>query len=134
PLIQVMFILQNAPMPILEISGLTINLLEFNRNVARLDLTLSITETEEGLQASLEYNRDLFDEATIRRMLGHFERLLQVITDNPEQRLCEIPLLTQAEHNQLMDWNQTQRDYPCSQTLHQLFEQQVEKCPQALAL
>ncbi|WP_375498297.1 amino acid adenylation domain-containing protein [uncultured Nostoc sp.] len=102
---------------------------------AKLDLTLVMRDTGKGLRASFEYNTDLFDEATIARMLGHFQTLLESILANPEQRISELPLLTPAERQQLLiEWNNTQTDYPQQACIHQLFEAQVESTPDAVAL
>jgi non-ribosomal peptide synthetase component F len=81
------------------------------------------------------YSTDLFDAATITRMLGHFQTLLEGIVANPEQRLADLPILSEAERHQLLvEWNTTQTDYPKSQCIHQLFEAQVEQTPDATAL
>ncbi|MCC5641838.1 amino acid adenylation domain-containing protein [Nostoc sp. CHAB 5824] len=102
---------------------------------AKLDLTLVMRDTGKGLRASFEYNTDLFDEATIARMLGHFQTLLESILANPEQRISELPLLTLAERQQLLvEWNNTQTDYPRQACIHQLFEAQVESTPNAVAV
>ncbi|MDM9379457.1 amino acid adenylation domain-containing protein [Chlorogloeopsis sp. ULAP01] len=135
PLFQVMFILQNTPMSALEISGLTLNFLENNANTAMFDLTLDMKETEGGLVGSLEYNTDLFDDTTIARMVEHLQTLLQGIVTNPEQRLSELSLLTESErHKLLVEWNNTQVEYPQDQCIHQLFESQVEQTPDAVAV
>ncbi|MBD1879528.1 non-ribosomal peptide synthetase [Coleofasciculus sp. FACHB-T130] len=135
PLFQVMFALHTAPKTALQLPGLSLSLLEVETGTAKFDLTLEITDTEEGLTGSLEYNTDLFDEATITRMLGHFQTLLEGIVANPDCRLSGLPLLTEAERYQLLvEWNQTQTDYPADSCFHQLFEQQVQKTPDAVAI
>ncbi|MEP0859276.1 condensation domain-containing protein, partial [Trichocoleus sp. DQ-U1] len=135
PLFQVMFALHTAPKTALQLPGLSLSLVEVETGTAKFDLTLEITDTEQGLTGSLEYNTDLFDEATITRMLGHFQTLLEGIVANPDRRLSDLPLLTEAERYQLLvEWNQTQTDYPADSCFHQLFEQQVEKTPDAIAL
>ncbi|MEP0752187.1 amino acid adenylation domain-containing protein [Trichocoleus sp. Lan] len=135
PLFQVMFALHTAPKTALQLPGLSLSLLEVETGTAKFDLTLEITDTEEGLTGTLEYNTDLFDEATITRMLGHFQTLLEGIVANPDCRLSDLPLLTEAEKYQLLvEWNQTQTDYPADSCFHQLFEQQVEKTPDAVAI
>ncbi|MEG4634877.1 condensation domain-containing protein, partial [Microcoleus sp. AR_TQ3_B6] len=113
PLFQVMFVLQNAPMPALELPDLTLSSLEIESSTAKFDLTLAMEDTEQGLVGSLEYNTDLFDAATISRMLGHFQTLLEGIVENPALHLSDLPLLTQPERQQLLvEWNDTQVDYP----------------------
>jgi len=134
PLFQVMFALQNAPLEALALPGLHLELSEIESNTARFDLTLSLVDTEQGLLGRLEYNSDLFDPATIDRMLGHFQTLLVGIVADPNQSLATLPLLSTAERQQFLAWNGTQADYPQDQCLHQLFEAQVEQTPDAIAV
>jgi amino acid adenylation domain-containing protein len=135
PLFQVMFSLQNAPMPSLELSQVTMTLLQDDSTTAQFDLTLDVTERPQGLECLLEYNLDIFEPATARRMLVHFANLLESIAANPQQRLLELPLLTEAERQQiLVEWNDTAREYPRGRSVHQLFEEQVERTPQATAV
>jgi amino acid adenylation domain-containing protein len=135
PLFQVMFVLQNTPMSELELPGVTLTQLEAENTIARFDLTLSITETDRGLVGSWEYNTDLFDGSTIERITNHFENLLSAIVCNPQQRVSELPLLSTAESQQLLvEWNDTQAEYPQNKCIHQLFEVQVERTPEAVAI
>jgi amino acid adenylation domain-containing protein/non-ribosomal peptide synthase protein (TIGR01720 family) len=135
PLFQVMFILQNAPLPELELGGLTLSPIEIENAIAKFDLTLSMENTPDGLLGWWEYNTDLFDGNTIERMTGHFVTLLEGIVANPEAAISQIPMLTAVEQHQLLtEWNNTQTDYPTDQCLHQLFEEQVEKTPDAVAV
>jgi len=135
PLFQVMFILQNAPLPVSELPGLTVNSLAIRTGTAKFDLTLSIEESEKGLACNLEYNTDLFDRDTITRMARHFQTLLKGVADNPEQRISELPLLTEAERYQmLLKWNDTDADYQIDMCIHKLFEAQAERTPDSVAL
>jgi amino acid adenylation domain-containing protein len=135
PLFQVMFGLQNAPISALELSGLKLSFLGRNPGTAKFDLTLFIEEAAEELIGVLEYNTDLFEEATINRMAGHFQQLLAGIVANPDRPLSELPMLTEAERQQLLvEWNQTQVDYPKNYCIHELFEAQVERTPDAIAV
>ncbi len=135
PLFQVMFILQNAPMPKVELPGLTLSPLSTETSTAKFDLTLSMEKTVDGLVGSWEYNTDLFDAETITRMTGHFQTLLEEIVAHPEQQIAELPLLTEVERHQLLwEWNDTSKQYPQDQCIHQLFEQQVERTPEAVAV
>ncbi|MBD0304901.1 MAG: AMP-binding protein, partial [Tolypothrix sp. T3-bin4] len=135
PLFQVMFVLQNAPMSALELPNLTLSLLEGYGVTAKFDLTLDMTETQSGLIGTFEYNSDLFQESTIKRMAGHLETLLEAIEANPQQRLSQLPLLTASEQHQLLqEWNNTEVTYPVNKCIHQLFEQQVELTPDAVAV
>lgn len=135
PLFQVMFILQNAPTPVEEVAGLTLRNLEIDHGSSEFDITVSISETEQGLTGFWEYNTDLFDAITIQRFIDNFQILLESIIVNSHQSISELPLITIKEEEQLLvDWNNTHADYPCDATLNQLFEQQVERFPNSLAL
>lgn len=133
PLFQVMFQLQNTPHQTLELPGLTWEILQFHNHTAKFDLSLSMVETEAGLIGNFEYNTDLFEVATVTRMQGHFQNLIAGIVAKPDQVIGKLPMLTRAEQNQLLNWNNTQSDYPQNLCIHQLFETQVEKTPDAVA-
>ena len=135
PLVQVMFVLQDGNRPDLALPGLTVSRVDVDTETTKFDLSASLTDTADGLRVTLEYSTDLFEAATIERMLGHYERLLEGIVADPDQRLSELPLLTEAERRQLLvDWNGTRRDSPSDTTLHTLFETQVERTPDAVAV
>ncbi|MGM3309125.1 condensation domain-containing protein, partial [Anabaena sp. WFMT] len=135
PLFQVMFVLQNAPLSELELAGLTLSAVETELGIAKFDLTLYMEQVDSGLRAAFEYNTDLFDASTISRMAGHLQTLLTAIAANPDQQILELPLLTSTEEEQLLiEWNQTQVNYPQQTCIHQLFESQVERTPDAVAL
>ena len=135
PLFQVMFILQNAPLPKLELEKLTASLVEVETGTAKFDLTLSMQQTEQRLRGKIEYSCDLFDSETITRMVGHWQTLLEGIVADPGQRLSKLPLLTAAERRQLaVEWNDTRADYPREQCIHQLLEEQVERTPETVAV
>ena len=88
-----------------------------------------------GLILEISYDRHHFNNRTITRMLGHFKSLLEGMVADPKQRLSELPLLTDRERNQLLiDWNQTAADYPREKCVHQLFEEQVKRTPDAVAV
>jgi len=135
PLFQVMFAFQNAPRQSRELPGLTVSPVEIINETAKFDLSLYTWEEKEGLRARLEYNTDLFDAATIHRMLAHFATLVQGIVTNPDRHLSDLPILTEIERSQLLiEWNDTQKDYPKDKCIHELFEEQVEKSPDAIAV
>jgi amino acid adenylation domain-containing protein len=135
PLFQVMFVLQNASLRAVELTGLSLSPVEGDSETAHFDLTLQILDTEQGLTAALVYNTDLFEAATIARMLGNFQTLLEAIVADPEQRLSDLPLLTETERQKLLvEWNDTKTDYPRDLCIHQLFEAQVERTPDAIAV
>nr|MDZ8062915.1 amino acid adenylation domain-containing protein [Nostoc sp. EkiNYC01] len=135
PLFQVMFVLQNAPTSGLELSNLTVSSLPVKLTTSRFDLTLIMQNSPTGLVGLWEYNTDLFDASTIERMTSHFVTLLEGIIANPEQQISQLPLLSKVEQQQLLvDWNDTQVDYPLHKSIHQLFEEQVELTPNAVAV
>ena len=135
PLFQVMFALQNFPMPNLEVAGLNLQVQEVETGTAKFDLTLFVEDRGRELVAIFEYNTDLFKATTITRMLGHFQTLLEGIVANPNQRLSDLPLLTEVERNQLLiEWNQTRTDSSHNLCIHQLLEEQVERTPDAVAV
>jgi aspartate racemase len=135
PLFQVMFVLQNASVQTIGLPGLTLNPVEVDSGTAHFDLTLHMADTEQGLIGTLAYNKDLFEAATITRMLGHFRTLLEAVVANPARRLSDLSLLCESERQQLLfEWNDTKTDYPGELCIHQLFEAQVERTPDAIAV
>ena len=135
PLFQVMFVLQNTLKSKLELPGVTLNELNLQGKTAKFDLTLSITETERELVCNWGYNTDLFNKSTIERMAGHFKNLLSAIVENPQQQVSQLPLLSKSEQHQLLvEWNNTATEYPKNKCVHQLFEEQVERNPDAIAI
>jgi aspartate racemase len=102
PLVQVFCVLQNLPSLKLEMAGLNAEVLEAELATTKFDLTLYITETEGGLLTAFEYSSELFEAATIKRMLEHYERVLEEIVIAPDKCLSEISLLTEVEHQELL--------------------------------
>ena len=134
-LFQVMFGLLNTPREELTFPGTIVQPVGVSTEAALCDLTLRVKEAETGLTGVFEYSTDVFDMATMTRLLGHFRTLLEGIVANPEQRLSELPLLTAPErHRLLVEWNDTRTAYPQDTCLHQLFEAQVELTPHAIAV
>jgi amino acid adenylation domain-containing protein/non-ribosomal peptide synthase protein (TIGR01720 family) len=144
PLFQVMFVLQNGPAGSLQLPQLTITPLDTHSGVAKFDLTLTMWEeppstggpqSAGGLGGTIEYNTDLFDAATITRLLAHFTTLLHGIAADPDALLYALPLLTEAEREQLVvTWNSNRADYPQDRCIHEMLEAQVERTPDALAV
>ena len=135
PIFQMSFTLQNTPKVKFELPELTITPFEVESTRALLDLRLDMTETDTGLEGFWEYNTDLFKSSTIERMSQHFQTLLEAIVENPQQRVSEFPLLGESERQQLLvEWNDTNSEYPRDKCIHQIFEEQVEKTPDALAV
>ncbi|MDZ8235946.1 MAG: amino acid adenylation domain-containing protein [Nostoc sp. ChiQUE01a] len=149
PLFQVVFSLQNSPMSALELPGLVPRFMNIDLKKTRFDLELHLWkcsddfrslwganwEYSEGLRGVIIYNTDVFEQATISRMLEHFKTLLSAIVANPEKRIANLPLLSEAQlHQVLLEWNNTQADYPQNKCIHQLFEEKVQQYPDSIAV
>ena len=135
PLFQVLFAFQNVPRQPLELQGLVVTPLEVENGTAKFDLSLYLWEEDGGLRGTLEYNPDLFDQARIARLAGHFPTVLAGVTDAPEQRLAEVPVLTAAERHQvLVEWNATRANYSRQACLHELIEAQTQQTPEHVAV
>ncbi|WP_424102425.1 amino acid adenylation domain-containing protein [Moorena producens] len=135
PLVQVIFTLQNAPREEWQLQELNLSLVNSEVQMVQFDLEVHLWEVEEGLKGVLAYSTDLFDKGTIKRMWQHYLNLLQAIVTNPQQPVSRLPLLTAQEQQQLLvEWNQTAREYPTSKCLQELFEEQVERTPEVVAV
>lgn len=134
PLFQVMFNMLEFKFDELRLDGLEATPLQCVNPAALFDLTFSARERDEGVQISLVYNTDLFDRTTIGRMMGHLQTLLSAAVEDPDNPVSDIPMLTTAERNQLLvDWNKTAKPFQHDKCIHQLFEEQVVRTPQAIA-
>jgi amino acid adenylation domain-containing protein len=135
PLFQVVFALQNTPSPEIRLRDLQLSLVETERETSKFDIVLAMWETAEDLEGTLEYNTDLFEEATMQRLLRHFETLLDGTVTNPDARIADLPLLTASERQQLLvEWNDTRKPYREELCIHQLFESQAAQHPNAPAV
>jgi len=119
----------------LNVGGLKAKPYPIRQRSCQMDLEIVLEEGEGVIAGMLRYNADLFEEATIRRMAEHYQTLLEGVVADPQRRLSELPMMTPAERQQVLhEWNDTHTDYPRDLCLHQLFEQQAEKTPDAVAL
>jgi hypothetical protein len=135
PLFQVMFALQNAPKHNATMADLAMSPLEAESGSVKFDLSMVIEEGERGLAVALRYNVDLFDQTTAARLLDCFAVLLEAIVAAPQQPIAQLALLRAAEWPQLLaQGNQSRVAFPDSQSVHSLFEAQVERSPEAVAL
>jgi amino acid adenylation domain-containing protein len=136
PLFQAMFALNNnPPLPAEALPGLALDALPVDNGTAKFELTLSLVEAPRRLGGVLEYNRDLFDAATIRRVGRQYERLLAALIAAPQRAIAELPLLDEAERWQLLaEWNDTRRQRPVAERLQAGFERQAALRPRAPAL
>ena len=135
PLVQVGFVLQNAANEAWNLPGLTVEEMSWELDSVRFDLEVHLSEVNDGIAGLCCYNIDLFDSPMIARLLQHFQNILRAIIANPQQSVSLLPLLSEQEQKQLLvNWNQTQADYPQDSCIHQLFEAQVGLTPDAIAV
>jgi amino acid adenylation domain-containing protein len=134
PVFQAVLALQNAPFQRLALPGIAVTPLPVVSDTAKFELLLACEEEADGaIAASLEYNSDLFDSATARRMLGHLETLLAAVAAEPDRLLSELPLLTARENAQLTQWGGGTVRAP-EGVLHRRFEAQAARRPEAAAV
>ena len=141
PLFQVMFQLSNDPEEAPQLPGLNVENFEFDSGITKCDVTLEVIEKVAGLCCRFKYNTDLFDAATITRMGGHLQTLLEAIVADAGQSIATLPLLTETERQQLLiEWNTDQVEDEGKDEdgtymfVHQLFEVQVRRTPDAVAV
>ncbi|WP_340615160.1 amino acid adenylation domain-containing protein [Xenorhabdus thailandensis] len=135
PIFQVMLALNNTPPQSLELPGLSVSMMAPPHRSAYFDLTLSLIENQDGLSGYLEYASSLFDRTTIERMVGYLTNVLTAMTTDETQAIARLPMLSVAERQQLLvDFNAPQADFPHDTLIHQLFEAQVQRTPNATAV
>jgi amino acid adenylation domain-containing protein len=135
PLFQVMFVLQNVPRTALELGTAKMLPFEIDTGAAQFEISLILAETGSAMEGFVEYNTGLFEAATVTRMIGHYQMLLSGIVANPSQSIVVLPLLTAKERKQVIEeWNRTEAQYPREKCVHELFEEQVARTPQAVAV
>ena len=128
PLFQVMFTLQNAANTLdMSMPGVSVEMLPSVAKTAKFDITLNLEEGSDGLQGMIEYNTDLFDRATVHRMVGHLERVLETVVEHPHMRISELPLLSDTEQQTILtEWNHQPQAYDFKETIHGRVETSVQ--------
>lgn len=135
PLFQVLLVLQNAPLPTMQLGNLSMEPLEVDSGTAKFDLSWAFVPDGKKLRGWIEYRTDLFAEETIARLATHFQQLLAAAAEHPQAALHDLPLLNESEQQQLTeDWQGPRVSYPRGILLHEMFEQQAAKTPDAIAL
>ncbi|HEY6349975.1 MAG TPA: amino acid adenylation domain-containing protein [Candidatus Angelobacter sp.] len=135
PLVQVIFSFEAAPMQPREIPGLEVTILDKENKAAKFDLSLYASDRGPEIVGTFEYNVDLFNKETVERMAGHLLTILAAAVSNPAQRISEFPLLTRHERYEILTtWNATDAPYPQLLCAHQLFEAQVQRTPNEIAI
>lgn len=135
PIIQVIFTLQDFSAVHLQLPGLSFAEMEVEKQTAKFDLAWSLTLTGSEIVGRVEYNSRLFDRQRMERMAGHWTRLLSLMAHDSGQRIGSLELLTPAERQQVVeDWNNTNRGDPLERTVAELFEEEVQRDPEATAV
>lgn len=134
PLFQAAFLLQNASSPSIAIEGLTVSPMAAPSATASFDLTLSMTETKDGLEGYLEYSTELFDEPTIARMAGHLRVLLDGIVARPDANLADLSILPESERQLILSLSRRRAYAPPEIAIHRRFERQAARSPDATAV
>ena len=135
PLFQVMFNLLNMFDEEISLADSKMEMIDKRRHIAQFDLSLHIFETKKALNCVFEYNTNLFKRSRIERMAGHFCELVKGLIQNPDQKIRKVPMLTKSERNVILeDWNSTTVEFPENKCIYQLFEEQVVRTPEAIAI
>ncbi|KAF9997036.1 hypothetical protein BGZ65_007383, partial [Modicella reniformis] len=135
PILQVMFVWQNNEESKWYLPAIETVEAGSSYDIAKFDLSLQLHESDGEIAGSMCYSTALFDHSTIERHGGYLHAMLEAIATNMDRDITTIELLAPAERDMLLQtWNTTQQDYPSHMCIHHLFEQQVERTPQATAL
>ena len=145
PLFQIMFAFQNYPSTAVTISphgeraiefagGLTARPMPIDSEAAKFDLTLYLSESQAGLQATWQYNADLFDRVTIERLTARFQTLLRAIAADPQQRLAVLPIVSEDETRLTGEWSRAAESPPLANSFLDAFEARVKQAPKATAV
>ena len=134
PLFQVALAVHETNNQATNFAGLTLEPLEIESSAAIFDLLFYVEDDGQRFSGRLQYSTDLFDTSTVTRLLAHWQWFLEAIVDHPTQKVGQVSLLTAVEKQLLVTWNQTQAAYPSTAAVHHLFEAQVERTPDAVAV
>ncbi len=118
-----------------RLAGLDVNVLNWDEGVAQYDLALDVEESQAMLRASLSYATDLFAPATIERMAGHWQNLLQAMVADPQQTISQLNLLGEDEQQHILQlWNQTDAGFSSERLVHERVADRAAETPQAVAV
>jgi amino acid adenylation domain-containing protein len=134
PLFQAALVLQNSPMPELRLGEVALEPVELPSSAARYDLTLTLWDGREELAGKLEYSADLFEDATAKRLLEQLERLLRAAVEAPDTRVSALPLLAPEERELVREWGRGPATAAPAACVHEVFEAQAERRPDAPAV
>lgn len=135
-LFQLMFAFRRDPLEqFYRLAHVSIDMISIKRQTAKFDLNLAVYERADSLRCHFAYSTDLFNQSTIERMATYYRRLVEEIVVDPGRRILDLPLLGESERHQLMvEWNDTKKDYPTDKCIHEFFEEQARRTPEAIAL
>ena len=135
PMFQVLFAVQNSAAVTEKVAGITLQLQDVDTGTSKFDLTCTVISHDDKFETNFEYNTDLFEPATIRRMIDSFHSILQAVVENPEMPISRLPLLNEkARQRVLAEWNATQSAYPKEKCIQELVEAQVARQPETIAV
>jgi amino acid adenylation domain-containing protein len=135
PFFEAMLAWQNTPERRLEVGGLRFEAEEVGGETAKFDMVMSLQERDGEVVGRMEYSTEVFEAETAERFVRHFKTLLSNVVAGPDRRISDYALLDEAERRKLLvEWNDTRREYPREACVHELFEAQVERRPDAIAL
>ena len=134
PIFQVMFTIQEAQMSVMDLPGVEVSSAPLWNETATTDMSWFANVGAEGLRVRVEYARDLFDPVTVDRMIRRFQQLLEAIIADPATRISELPIVLPEERKLLTEWNDTAADVAYDRCAHDLFQEQVERTPDNLAV
>src|SRR5262249_27627495 len=135
PLFQVMFVLQNLPHVELELPGLKLRPIDNGHVSSKFDLEITLQESSAELRGGVVYATDLFELATVERLIDHWQRLLEAVVVNPESPVWELPIMSEQERRQLLEeWIGVPIEYPSESCVHELFAQQARQRPDVIAV
>ncbi|WP_164744562.1 condensation domain-containing protein, partial [Paenibacillus xylaniclasticus] len=135
PLFDTMFVLHNQEQQGLNLDSLQLIAQPVESGMTKFDMTWSLSEREDGLQIVVEYCTDLYQRETVERMAQHYLQLIRAAVSEPEMELSKLSMLTVEEKHQIVNvFNTTEAPYPKEKTIHRLFEEQVERTPDHIAL
>ena len=133
PLFQVLFAMNNIPEQALEFAGVTMEFINIDYGTTKFELSVEVSETPTGIDLTFDYNADLFEAATISRMMSHYATLLDAVAADPSRAISDLPMLTPQEEQSFASWNQTSAPLP-QLSVDQIISLQAEARPQSKAV
>lgn len=132
---QAMFVFQNFPQSMLALDNIEANVIDIKKTTSKVDFSMVINRKSKGLEVSIEYNSALYEKSIIQSMLKSFKVLLGGVNEKLNEKITEISLLSNEDMNRtIVEWNDTYANYPLDQGIHILFQQQVDKTPNNVAI